>query len=417
MNHTRLTRGLQLVLVVALVATVAHACSVPVFRYALERWQADPYEVFIFHEGPLAPDQQAQVDRLKRGGQAGKTFANVRMRTCDLADNPDPDLLQLWKAQKSETLPWMVVHYPVASRNPTPVWKGTLEEHRVSGLLGSPLRKTISTSLLKGHTAVWVLLESGDKAADDAAETILKARLAYLEKTLKLPEISEEDIAQGLVLIDPDDLKLKFSLHRLARTDPAEQMFFEMLLSSEDDLRRDKLPLAFPIFGRGRALYALMGKGINNETIDQAGTDLTGPCTCTIKEQNPGIDMLMPVNWDDLVQKSPEAEKPLPPLVGLTGFDEQDDPASEKPGGPAAGADNGPTSENADPATLATPATTATTATPATTATIGAIPGGDTSTATPADEQGDSPIKWVLWAVLVVGVLGIGTWSLVGRKG
>jgi hypothetical protein len=329
-RHAR--RLLVAVALVGTVAVVAQACSVPVFRYALERWQADPYEVVVFHRGPLPPDQQAQVDRLKREGEAGKTFANVRATTCDLDDNPDPDLLQLWEAQKTDVLPWLVVHYPVASRNPTPVWRGRLEESRVSGLLKSPLRKTIADRLIKGHTAVWVVLESGNKAADDAAAALLTKRMAHLEKTLKLPEISEEDIAQGLVLIDPEDLKLKFSLVRLSRTDPVEAMFVEMLLSSEDDLRSDPpLPMAFPIFGRGRALYALVGKGINNETIDQAGADLTGPCTCTIKEQNPGIDMLMPVAWDDLVQKVPEADKPLPPLVGLAGFDEEPEQQAAEP--------------------------------------------------------------------------------------
>ena len=232
----------------------------------------------------------------------------------------------------------------------------------------------------------------------------MKARLAHLEKTLKLPEISEEDIAQGLVLIDPEDLKLKFSLHRLARTDPAEQMFVEMLLSSEDDLRGDKLPLAFPIFGRGRALYALMGKGINDETIDQAGKDLTGPCTCTIKEQNPGIDMLMPVNWEELVQKVPESEKPLPPLVGLTGFDEEEVSSDGSTG-------DTKTSEKTD---SPDPVTLVTTATPAA---VGGTPAPAGPTKPHTDGQSDTPVRWVLLGVLILGVLGIGGWSIVGRKG
>src|SRR5512136_1886912 len=29
----------------------ALACSVPVFRYALERWPASPYEAVVFHRG------------------------------------------------------------------------------------------------------------------------------------------------------------------------------------------------------------------------------------------------------------------------------------------------------------------------------------------------------------------------------
>jgi hypothetical protein len=330
MRHTRqrsLNSWLKAAATLCLLAAVAQACSVPVFRYALERWQADPYEVFVFHHGKLTTTQQAQVDRLTRDGEAGKTFANVRVKACDLDNNPDPDLLALWKNQETSqkiTTPWMAVHYPVASRNPTPVWQGPLTDARVTALLKSPMRKTIADRLIQGHTSVFVLLESGNQAADDKAATLILARLAHLETNLKLPEISEEDIAQGLVLIDPEDLKVKFSLLRLSRKNAAETMFIEMLLSSEDDLREDTpQPMAFPIFGRGRALYALVGKGINNDTIDAAGADLTGPCTCTVKEQNPGIDMLMPVAWDQLVQRLPETDKPLPPLVGLTGFGEE----------------------------------------------------------------------------------------------
>ena len=44
---------------VALSATPSWACSVPVYRYALERWWPDPYEVIVFHRGELTEQQQA----------------------------------------------------------------------------------------------------------------------------------------------------------------------------------------------------------------------------------------------------------------------------------------------------------------------------------------------------------------------
>ena len=31
----------------------ADACAIPVFRYALERWEPYPYEAIIFHKEPL----------------------------------------------------------------------------------------------------------------------------------------------------------------------------------------------------------------------------------------------------------------------------------------------------------------------------------------------------------------------------
>ena len=45
-------------------------------------------------------------------------------------------------------------------------------------------------------------------------------------------------------------------------------VLLQMLLNTEDDLKTMKEPMAIPVFGRGRALYALVGKGINEETIE-----------------------------------------------------------------------------------------------------------------------------------------------------
>ena len=42
------------------------ACDVPVYRYALERWEADAYEVSVYHGAPLTAEQQAAVEVLTR---------------------------------------------------------------------------------------------------------------------------------------------------------------------------------------------------------------------------------------------------------------------------------------------------------------------------------------------------------------
>ena len=49
------------------IATDVGACSVPVYRYALERWAADPYAAVIYHKGELTEAQQALLAR--RGGE------------------------------------------------------------------------------------------------------------------------------------------------------------------------------------------------------------------------------------------------------------------------------------------------------------------------------------------------------------
>jgi len=103
---------------------------------------------------------------------------------------------------------------------------------------------------------------------------------------------------------------------RLARDDRSEEVLVRMLLHSEDDLNETKEPMAFPIYGRGRVLYALVGKGINDETVDDACSFLTGPCSCIIKEQNPGLDLLLSVDWERLVNPIMTAGLEMPELTG-----------------------------------------------------------------------------------------------------
>jgi len=311
-------------IVLALVAVPVWACSVPVFRYALERWESDAYEVVVFHRGPLSESEAALASKFDTKDATGAMTANVSVQTVDLDAEPDEQMLKLWEAQQTDTLPWMALRYPV----PLPdAWAGPFSEQNVDRVLNSPLRQEIARRILKGETAVWVFLESGDEQADRAAFKMLEVQLPIAQLQLELPEIDEQDVADGLVSIEPDQLKISFSLVSLSRDDPAEKMFVEMLLGSEgagaDSLRDPELtnrPMAFPVFGRGRVLYALVGGGINEENILAGCRELIGPCTCQVKDQNPGTDLLMSIDWDRLVQSNIEIDKELPPLSGIADF-------------------------------------------------------------------------------------------------
>ncbi|MBI5773864.1 MAG: hypothetical protein HZA89_09000 [Verrucomicrobia bacterium] len=319
MPSPRLARlSLRLVLLsAALSALSVWACSVPVFRYALEKWPADPYQAVVFHRGPLSEAQRAVAGNLGTNGLAGQLHANLSLRLVDLEQNPKPELLELWRQSGGGTLPWLAVRYPLAMRSPGTVWAGPLAETAIQPLLDSPVRKEITERLVEGQSAVWVLLESGDRARDDAAAALLEPRLAYLAATLKVPKLSEEDIAKKLVSVPESELRVEFSLLRLARGDPAEQPFIQMLLGLEADLKEAAEPIVFPVFGRGRVLYALVGKGIKHETIDQAAMFLIGRCSCEIKEKNPGGDLLLAADWDTLVKSQFIPDRDLPSLAAL----------------------------------------------------------------------------------------------------
>ena len=293
------------------------ACSVPVFRYALEKWPPDSYQATVFHRGPLTQAQQALALDLSRDGLAGRLHANVSLKTVDLAQKPDAEALELWRQLGTGTLPWLVVRYPLAARRPDHVFSGPLTETTVQQLLGSAARKEITRRLGLGDSAVWVLLEIGDAKRDDETAKLVETRLSYLAGVLKLPAIEAQDIAAGLVSVPEGGLKLAFSVVRVARSDPAEATFVKMLLGTEPDLTEIKEPLLFPVFGQGRALYALAGKGIRHETLDEAATFLIGKCSCQVKELNPGVDLLLAADWSRLVKAQLGVDRGLPTLPPL----------------------------------------------------------------------------------------------------
>jgi hypothetical protein len=294
------------------------ACSVPVFRYALERWPPDNYEALVFHRGPLSPELSGLVKRIDPDRSTNQVLPNLRVRSVDLDAQPEEKWLALWKRLETNAVPWLAVLYPASAEIPQPACSGPFTEKTVSALLDSPVRREIARRIVQGDSAVWVLLESEDRDKDAHAAGILEARLKQLEKELEIPTLAAEDA--GLVSVTPGQLKVAFSLLRLARNDLAEAVLVQLLLNSESDLKDLQEPIVFPVYGRGRVLFALVGKGINEDNVDEASSFLVGPCSCQVKELNPGVDLLMTINWDDSIQSEVLVERPLPPLSGFAGL-------------------------------------------------------------------------------------------------
>ncbi len=303
----------------------APACSVPVFRYALEQWAADPYGMIVFHRGALGPKDAALLDALRQKTGDKQNPANVAFQMVDLDSSLPKSAQAFWKEYGGDSLPWVVVRYPLLAPSQEVIWRGQLSQAAFDQLVDSPKRREIAQRILAGDSIVWVLLESGDKTLDEAAFSTLTRELARLEKLLKLPftqgDLQDPDsIASfGSDLASTLPLRLSFSVVRLSRHDPSEQVLVSMLLKSESDLldaEYSSQPMAFPMYGRGRVLCALVGAGINAETIEDVCVFLTGPCSCQVKGSNPGTDLLMAVQWDSIFSQNPLPPKPAPVLTG-----------------------------------------------------------------------------------------------------
>ncbi|MFO7945563.1 MAG: hypothetical protein R6V19_01935 [Armatimonadota bacterium] len=307
--------GIFAFLIPVCVPVTAHACDVPVYQYALENWEAEEYEVVVFHRGRLSKTERKAVELLHGPADCG----NVIVTTVDLDDNPDALMLQRWRRQETPKLPWMAAWYPHSKHISRPAWAGPLNGDNVRALLNSPLRQKMADQLAGNVTAVWILLESGDPNKDDAAAAVLDEQLRRLEKTLELPVPQGWGEDDGENQSDP----VTFTMHRLSRDSAKERMLVDMLMHSESDLATDfaREPLVFPIYGRGLILYALAGPGINEYTITRAAEFMTGACSCEVKAGNPGTDMLMTVDWDAHVPQI--ADESIPPPTGIASFQEK----------------------------------------------------------------------------------------------
>ncbi len=279
----------------------------------MERWPADYYEGIVIHKGTLSDDDPAAM--LLQNQKA--EFLNLRVSQIDLTSPETGDLTGLLGGPAPDTLPAIVLWYPSSKGRAAPFWTGQFTVGTVEAMIQSPKRQELAKRLIAGQTAVWIFVESGNPGKDKASKQLIDQELAAATKELKemAPALAEE--------LQIPEVSYEFSILPVSRSDPKEKMFLEMLMKSEPDLDEySNEPIVFPTFGRGRALFALVGEGINADNLRDAVAFITGPCGCEIKMLNPGVDLLMAENWDAAAMQFYQefyetAEEPLPELTGV----------------------------------------------------------------------------------------------------
>ncbi|MDK1032398.1 MAG: hypothetical protein QGD94_10355 [Planctomycetia bacterium] len=319
LNTSRAKRLFVLLLLLTVSAAPARACSIPVFRYALERWPPSDYEVIVFHKGPLSAEEQDVLAWLKKSAVGDGGSANLVLRTVDVSGEAEESMLKIWERHSSNELPWFVMRYPSVLQIKEDAWSGPFSKEAALRIVDSPVRQEIGRRILSGDSVVWVLLESGDATKDAEAAKALEAALKEGEKTIELPQpldvYADESEADESETAPP--ARPVFSIVRLSRSDPAERVFVNMLLPEGPQRRAIAEAVTFPIFGRGRVLCAFPGKEINEDSILGAARFISGPCSCQVKDSNPGMDLLMAVDWEAGIGERVVEDVPLPSLASL----------------------------------------------------------------------------------------------------
>ncbi|MES2737707.1 MAG: hypothetical protein V4672_15400 [Verrucomicrobiota bacterium] len=286
-----------------LAASTACACTIPVFRYALDRWEADKFHLVL----PPSVSQDAAISDLLRPLRANGQ-ANLDITTAPEA--------------ASATLK----HSRASDRN---VWSGPLNAQSLGVLLDSPARQQLLKQILAGDSVVWVIAEGGTDADKTEADRIEK-RLRFLEQVAALPVQNPNDPDSQLGPGPP--LLLKFTALRLRRDDPAEQPLIQMLAGPQGKVDPATTSFAAAVFGRGRVLGAWPLADLDDASLEDACMFLVGRCSCRMKNENPGWDILMNVDWEKALaavkrsgetdiapRKQPNAALAVPVTVSTTG--------------------------------------------------------------------------------------------------
>lgn len=276
-SHVSLKAALRCcgLLLALLVAPASHGCTIPVFRYALDRWETDVFEMVL----PKAVAQQQEVRELLRPLRANGA-ANLQVKESDDASLTAPTL-----------------RFPL---RPDTVWSGALTSQSLHELLESPARQEIIRRTLAGESVVWIVVDDGGKEAGEKVDH-LKKRLAFLEQAAALPPQDPDDPDSQLGPGPP--LLLKFGLLRLGLNDPAEQATIKMLAGPTGAGIAPGKPFAAVMFGRGRVLGAWPLEGVTDTVLEDASMFLIGRCSCRIKNENPGWDVLLNIDWTEELPK------------------------------------------------------------------------------------------------------------------
>ena len=301
------------------------ACDTPVYRYAMYNWPPAPYVVFYFYWGQPAAEDEA-VNRLLSDPAAGQPgTANVAMEAvdlakCPLARLPEP-VRKAWESRAELALPVHMVFAPWEAE----LFVGRLDEATAQAMVESPARSKTAELIDQGSAIVFLFLPGADAEENRRAEAAIKDVIDQ-GASGRIPVATPMDDAWGMGgpgEPPPDDgrrrdaNRLELAVVRVDRQDPAEKWLIQSLMAIEDLSKEADQPMVFAVYGRGRAMPAYLGKGITAENLAELAAFLAGACSCTVKDQNPGFDLLVRWDWDATADRLAASDPSLNPQQPL----------------------------------------------------------------------------------------------------
>jgi hypothetical protein len=191
------------------------------------------------------------------------------------------------------------------------VFAGKLDAAEARAMIESPLRTQITNLLDQGHGVVLLLVNGSDpkenaRIESAAKEVIAKAAAGEISADPSMPpppaEPAQKGDGEGDATAKPPGIRL--AVAKLDRASPNERWLLRMLMATEPGLeKRAGEPMLFAVYGRGRVMPPGIGKEVTAESLFALVSFLAGRCSCTVKDQNPGLDLLVKWDWEATAEK------------------------------------------------------------------------------------------------------------------
>ena len=231
-------------------AIISMACTTKVSEWVLLNSVPDKYLLVYFHRNEITEPVKKQNAELERRYNS----ANILVKSMQRDEIEKPYYVLFFNNR-------------LISEN--------IDENQLEKLASSPFRETVAKELMDGKLCVMLYLKSGIPEKDEAGLEVVKKSVAA------------SPFADVISIMELD------------RNNKEESQLVSLLLNVEDDLKDIDEPMLFGVFGKFRALEPLLAKGISQANINLMIDFFTADCSCLIKDDLPGMNMLYNGNWEN----------------------------------------------------------------------------------------------------------------------
>jgi len=236
--------------IILFAAIVSLACTTRVSEWVLLNALPNQYTLVYFHNGSVSESVKNQNMNLSEE----ISIANIQFNAVNRQDISKPYYGLYYEGRFFSKF-------------------NTSDELR--GLTSSPLREKVAAELMAGKLCVMLYLKTDHKEKDEQGLNTLRSA------------------------IDSSPFGNIITVVELSRNSREEHHFAAMLLNIEDDLKDIPEPMLFGVFGKFKALEPLLGRGISEENINLMIDYFTAECSCLIKDDLPGTDILFRDQWEN----------------------------------------------------------------------------------------------------------------------